>query len=245
MELLQCIASLPGGTGQWNLCNALPHCLGAVGSATPPMHCHTAWGPRAVELLQCAAHQLGGSHAQEAVDALRAELLQCTATLPVAVGGGTLVMRCLTAWGQRAVELLLRIASLLGGSGLCNSYNALPHCLGAVGSGSLAMRGPTGTGSPAQEALTAFRAELLQCTATLLGRSGQWNSCHALPHCLGAVGSGPPPMRGPTNSQDGECCPGGCRCPKSELLKCIAKCELPHYLGAVGHATPATHCHTA
>ena len=31
-------ASLPGGSGQCNFCNALPHCPGAVGSATPAMH---------------------------------------------------------------------------------------------------------------------------------------------------------------------------------------------------------------
>ena len=54
-------SSLPGGSGQWNSCNTLPHCLGAmgsaapamhclphclgaVGSATPAMHCLTAWG---------------------------------------------------------------------------------------------------------------------------------------------------------------------------------------------------------
>ena len=36
-----------------NSCNALPHCLGAVGSATPAMHCLTAWEQWAVELLQC------------------------------------------------------------------------------------------------------------------------------------------------------------------------------------------------
>ena len=34
----------PGGSGQCNSCNALPHCLGAVGSGTPTMHCLTAWG---------------------------------------------------------------------------------------------------------------------------------------------------------------------------------------------------------
>ena len=38
VEVLQCTASLPGGSGQWNSCNALPHCLGAVGSGTPAMH---------------------------------------------------------------------------------------------------------------------------------------------------------------------------------------------------------------
>ena len=55
LDLLQCTASLPGGSGQWNPCNALPHCLGAVGSATSAMHCLTALGQWAVEPLQCTA----------------------------------------------------------------------------------------------------------------------------------------------------------------------------------------------
>ena len=44
VELLQCTALLPGGSGQCNSnsCNALPHCLGAVGSGTPAMHCPAA-----------------------------------------------------------------------------------------------------------------------------------------------------------------------------------------------------------
>ena len=53
MELLQYTAALPGGSGQWNSCNALPHCLGQVGSGTPPIHCCTAVWQKAVELLQC------------------------------------------------------------------------------------------------------------------------------------------------------------------------------------------------
>ena len=53
VELLQCTASLPGGSGQCNSNsgNALPRCLGAVGSGTPAMHCPTALGQRAVQLL--------------------------------------------------------------------------------------------------------------------------------------------------------------------------------------------------
>ena len=43
------------GTGQWNSCNAMLRCLGAVGSAAPAMHRHTAWGQWAVELLLCTA----------------------------------------------------------------------------------------------------------------------------------------------------------------------------------------------
>ena len=74
---LQCTASLPGGSRPCNPCNALPHCLGAVdsaapamhcltalgavGSATPAVHCLTAWGQRTVQLLQCTAPLPGGS----------------------------------------------------------------------------------------------------------------------------------------------------------------------------------------
>ena len=32
VEPLQCIASLPGGSAQWNSCNEVPHYLGAVGT---------------------------------------------------------------------------------------------------------------------------------------------------------------------------------------------------------------------
>ena len=44
VQLLQYTAALPRGSGQWNSCNALPHYPRAVGSATPAMHCLTAWG---------------------------------------------------------------------------------------------------------------------------------------------------------------------------------------------------------
>ena len=53
-QLLQHTASVPGGIGQWNSCNALPHCLGAVGSAALAMHCHTASGRWALQILRCA-----------------------------------------------------------------------------------------------------------------------------------------------------------------------------------------------
>ena len=124
VQLLHCAAPLPGGSGQRNSCNALPHCLGAVGSATPAMRCLTALG---------------------------------------AVGSATPAMHCLTAWGQWAVQLLQCTASLPGGSGQCNSCNALPHCLGVVGSA-----------TPAMHCLTAWgewALQLLQCTASLPGGS--------------------------------------------------------------------------
>ena len=61
VELLPCSASLPLGSGPYNLCNALPHSLGAVGSGTPAMHRLTAWGQWALQLLQCAASLPKGS----------------------------------------------------------------------------------------------------------------------------------------------------------------------------------------
>ena len=107
-----------------------------------------------------------------------------------AVGSATPAMHCLAAWGQWAVQLQLlqSTASLPGGSGQCNSCNALPHCLGAVGSA---------TPTPAMHCLTAWgqwAVQLLQCTASLPWGSRQCNSCNAPPHCLGAVGSATPAM---------------------------------------------------
>ena len=55
VQLLQCTASLPGGSGQCKSCSALPHCLGAVGSATPAMHCPTVWEQWTVQPLHCTA----------------------------------------------------------------------------------------------------------------------------------------------------------------------------------------------
>ena len=158
VHLLLCTASLPGGSGQWNSCNALPlcpggsgqwnscytlpHCLGAVGSGTPATYCLTALGQWAVELLPY------------------------TAAL---------------SWGQWAVELLQCTASLPGGSGQWNSCNALPHCLGAVGSATPAIQCRTAWGQ--------WVVEPLQCTA-LLPR-GQWAvdllQCYAHQH--GGTGS--------------------------------------------------------
>ena len=142
MQLLHHSAPLPGGTVQCNSCNALPHCLGAVGSRSPAMHCLTAWGQWTVQLLQC------------------------TAPLP-------------------------------GGIGQCNFCNTLPHCLGAVGSATPAMHCLTALGqwsakTPATHCLTAWEqwaVQLLQCTASLPGGSGQCNSCNGWSECsAGPVG---------------------------------------------------------
>ena len=115
-----------------------------------------------------------------------------------------------TAPGQWAVDLLQRNAILPGGTGQCNSCNALSHRLGAAGSGTLAIRDPTKweegesypggghylkSGSGAMHWRSArgqWVVQLLQYTASLPRGSGQWNSYQALPHFPGAVGSGTP-----------------------------------------------------
>ena len=160
MELLQCTTPLPGGSGQCNFCNALPHCPGALGSATPAMQCLTAWGQWTVQLLQCTASLLGGSGLCNSCNALPHRL--------GAVGSETFAMHCRTAWGQWAVDLLQSTASLPGAVG-----SAIPamHCLTARGQ---------------------WAVDLLQHTAPLPWGSGQWTSCNTPPHCLGAVGNGPP-----------------------------------------------------
>ena len=71
--LLQCTASLPGGTGQMNSCNRLPHCLEAVGSGPSAMHCPTAWVQWAVHFCNALPHCLK------------------------ALGSGTPAVHCLTA----------------------------------------------------------------------------------------------------------------------------------------------------
>ena len=153
-----------------------------MGSATPAMHCLTAWGQWTVQLRQCTAPLPGGSgqcnscnalpHRLGAVDSATpamhcptawgqwaVQLLQCTASLPGAVGSATRATHCLTAWEQWAVQLLQCTASLPGGSGQCNSCNGWSECpAGPVG---MYYPGhhPGGMGSPPQGVVGAsFRA---------------------------------------------------------------------------------------
>ena len=209
VELLQCTASRPGGSRQWNPCNALPHCpggrgqwnsdialshrLAAVGSA-PATHCCTAWGQWAAQLLQRTASLAWASGQWESCNAPS----QCLGP----VGSRTPAMHCLTAWGQRAVQLPQHTASLPGGQwavdylrhttprpgggGQCDSRNALPHCLGAVGFGTRATHSITAWGQ--------WALGLVQRSASLPGGSGQCHPCNALPRYLGAVSSWMPAM---------------------------------------------------
>ena len=77
-------------------------------------------------------------------------------------------MHYLIAWVKWAVQVVQCTASLLEGSGQWNSSNALPHCFGAVGSGTRIMHYLIAWGQRV--------VELLQCTATRLGGSGLCSS---------------------------------------------------------------------
>ena len=136
------------------------------------------WHSRTSALSHCLADACAQSHRVSFAHctlraALHHQCLLCGAALLGALHHTALCVPCCTVVvgrGQWAVELLQCTAALPGGSGQWTSCNALPHYLGAVGSG-----------PPAIDCLTAWG-------------SGQCNSCNALPHCLGAVGSGPPAL---------------------------------------------------
>ena len=97
-----------------------------TGSGNPPIHRLTAWGHWAPEPLQCTTSLPRGS----------GQCNSCNALLHIlgAVGMAIPAWHGPAALGQRVVGLLQYTASLPGGSGQCNSCNALSHSLGAVGS---------------------------------------------------------------------------------------------------------------
>ena len=69
------------------------------------------------------------------------------------------------------MEPLLRTATVLRSIGQWYSFNALPHCWGAVGSGAV------GSGSPAlyyHNAREQWAVVVLHCTATLLQADHKW-----------------------------------------------------------------------
>ena len=257
MELLQYTATLPRGCGQWNSCNArahqlgrrgvlprrrslpkertcrnaLPQCLGAVGSATPATHCLTARGLWAVELLQYPATPPGGCGQWNSCNA-RTHQVGRRGACP---GGGRCrksgpaAMHCHNAWGQWALELVQRIASLPRGSGQCNSCKTLPHRLGTVGSGTLAMHGPTSWGDGescprggcslksatlAMHCLTAWGQWAVQLLPGVCPRAWRMGSpAQVAVTAYGSpAGDGSLHRRGRTSLGDGESCLGGGRC---------------------------------
>ena len=124
------------------------------------MHCLTAWGQWAMQLLQWIASLPWGSGRCNSCNALS----HCLG----AVGSATPAMHCLTAWGQWAVGLLQCTAPLPGGSAvLLLQYTA-------------SLPGAVGSGTPAMHCLTAWGqwvVRLLQWTASLPGSSGQCQGC--------------------------------------------------------------------
>ena len=162
VQLMQCTGTPPRGSGQCNSCKKLPHCLGAVGSATSTVHCLPACGQWGVELVLCTTTMSGGSGLWNSCNARPQPLgavgsrtpfmhshtigdsgqcNSCTA-LPHrlwAAGSGAPTLHRHTVWMQWAVELLLRSALLPRGSGQWNSCHAPPRCLGAVGGATPAM----------------------------------------------------------------------------------------------------------
>ena len=105
VQLLQCTATLPGGSGQCNSCNTPPHCLGAVGSGTPAMHCHTAWGQWAGTCCNAPPHCLGHGAVGSGTAAMHCHTVW-----------GQWAVHCHTAWGQWAVGILQCTATLPGGT---------------------------------------------------------------------------------------------------------------------------------
>ena len=176
VELPQCAATLPGGSGQWNSCNALPHCLGAVGGRSPALRRHTALGQWVVQFLQS------------------------TATLPTGSGQWSARSHSSGVHGHTGCIVFCALCVLC-----CNAWCSALQCtvcavlhytLCAVPS-ELATR-PLGSGTPLMHCHTTWgqrAVEIVQCTATLHVGSGQPNSCSSVPHCLRAhclriVGSG-------------------------------------------------------
>ena len=99
MELLQYTAPLPWVSGQWNSCNTVPHCLGAVGSGPPAIHSLTAWGQWVVQPLQYTGSLPKGIGQWNFCNTLP----HCLGT----VGSGTAATHCSTAFegGNSLLEL--------------------------------------------------------------------------------------------------------------------------------------------
>ena len=127
------------------------------------------------------------------------------------------------------MQLLQCTASLPWCSRQCNSYNALPHYRGALGSGTPAIKclclGAVGSANPVMHRLIAWGqwAVGLQHTASLTARSGLWNSCNKVAHCLRVVGGATPALHCLTALGSGQC----------------------NSCNTLGSGTLATHCLTA
>ena len=147
------------------------------------MHCRTAWGQWAVQLLRHTAPLPGG-----------------------AVGSGTLQYTALLRGGSGQWTSCNARAHRLGSVGCATPAIHCPAACGAAGSGSPAMHYPTARGHWVVELLQRTASlpggqwvvELLQRTAPPPRGGGRWDFCITPPHCLGVVGSGNPATHRPT-----------------------------------------------
>ena len=160
-------------------------------------------------------------------------------------------MHCPMAWGQWALQLLQYTASLPLDSGHCNFCSALPHRLGAVGSGTPAIQCPTTWGLWAVQLLqyaATLQGHIGHCnscirTATLLRGGAQWNSCNALPECSEAVGRSTGLMHRLTTCGQWAVELHFCTATMSWGSRLWNSCNaLPHCLGAMGNGTRVMHC---
>ena len=174
MHLPHCPATPPWGCGYWNLCNAPLHCLGAVGGATPAIHCLTASGQWAVELLQGG---LGGGSSAALCCAVVYRAVPCCVVLCCALlcchvlccaALCCAVLCCAVPCRAVPCRAVLCCALVCCAVLCCGVPKAL------LPNGKRPGYLPKGKGK-----LAMHRA--------LPGGSGQWNSCNAPPHCLGAV----------------------------------------------------------
>ena len=192
-----------------------------------------------------------------------------------AVGCATSALQCVHAWGHWVVSLLQYTASVPGGSGQCHFCNtlphcvegwakelckAVPHCLAAAGSGTLAIHLLTVLGQWAVELLQYTASlprgrvvELLHGTASLPGDTEQWNSCNAPPHCLRAMGGATSAIHCLDAWGHGAVTTRGLGT-GTTAIHCLTawgsgqynSCNtLPHSPGAVGSGTLPLHCLTA
>ena len=132
------------------------------------------------------------------------------------------------------MDLLWHIATMLGssdllqysatilGNGQWNSQIPLPHCCGAVGSGTPSVI------SVHCHTEEHWAVDLLQYSATLLRISGQLGSFGTMPYCWGGSGQ--------WDSFSTATLLGSGRWISIKLT--------PHLRGALGSGSPAVHCHT-
>ena len=117
------------------------------------------------------------------------------------MGSGTPAIHCHTARGQWVVDILRCTATLPGSNRQCNSCNAQPQCLGAMGKEPLVSTCTLAAGSRQRTSWNGLQHRFgvvgigmvaLHCNIACGQLAG--GTCNAPPQCLRAVGSGIAPI---------------------------------------------------